>query len=47
MSLSLFLYLIAAILIGLAAFGVNPPRVALGWLGVGLAVFTFGVLPEL
>lgn len=47
MSLSLFLYLLATILIGLAAFGINPPRVALGWLGLALAVFTFGVLPAL
>lgn len=47
MNLSLFLYLVALILIGLAAFGVNPPRVALGWLGLALAVFTFGVLPGL
>lgn len=37
------LYLIAAILCGLAAFGVGG-RIALGWAGVGLAIFTFGVL---
>lgn len=47
MSLSLFLYLVATILIGLAAFGINPPRVPLAWLGMAIAVFTFGVLPAL
>lgn len=44
MGLSTVLYLISAILCGLAAFGVGS-KVALGWLGVSLAIFTFGVLP--
>lgn len=38
MSLSLFLYLVAVILIGLSAFGINPPRVSLAWLGMAIAV---------
>jgi hypothetical protein len=38
------LYLIAVVLLVLAALGVAT-RVALGWAGLALAVFTFGVLP--
>ena len=38
------LYAIAVILLLLAAFGVGT-RVTLGWLGLAVAVFTFGVLP--
>jgi hypothetical protein len=37
------LYAIAVILLVLAALGLGT-RVALGWLGLALAVFTFGVL---
>jgi len=38
------LYAIAVILLVLAALGLGK-RLALGWLGLALAVFTFGVLP--
>jgi hypothetical protein len=44
-TLSVFLYAIAVLLIALAAFGVNTRRVSLAWLGMAIAVFTFGVLP--
>ena len=46
-TLSVFLYFVAALLIALAAFGVNTRRVSLAWLGMALAVFTFGVLPAI
>ena len=38
------LYAIAVILLVLGALGVGK-RVALGWAGLAVAVFTFGVLP--
>ena len=38
------LYAIAVILLVIGALGVGE-RVTLGWLGLALAVFTFGVLP--
>lgn len=45
--LSLILYVVAVILLLLAAWGVRQGRVRLGWLGLAIAVFTFGVLPGL
>lgn len=45
--LAFLLYVAAVILLALAAFGVRAGRVQLGWLGLAVAVFTFGVLPEL
>jgi hypothetical protein len=39
------LYAIAVILLVLGALGVGGKRVALGWAGLAIAVFTFGVLP--
>lgn len=45
--LALILYLTAVILLALAAFGVRAGRIRLGWAGLAVAVFTFGVLPEL
>jgi hypothetical protein len=39
------LYAIAVILLVLGALGVGGKRVALGWAGLAVAVFTFGVLP--
>jgi hypothetical protein len=45
MTVEVVLYLIAVILLVLAAFSVAAGRVALGWLGLAVAVFTFGVLP--
>ncbi len=47
MSVSLLLYLIALVLLVLAAFGVSPPRVSLGWLGLSVWLFTAAVLPSL
>jgi hypothetical protein len=43
-TLEVVLYVIAVVLLVLAALGVGT-RVALGWVGLALAVFTFGVLP--
>lgn len=40
--LQLVLYLIT-----LAAFGVSPPRVSLGWLGLAIAWFAHALLPLL
>lgn len=45
--MQLVLYLIAVILITLAAFGVSPPRVSLGWLGLAVAWFAHALLPLL
>jgi hypothetical protein len=47
MTISLFLYILAVILLFLAAIGVNPPRVSLGWLGLTLWLFTYALLPHL
>ena len=49
MTLSLGLYLIATILLLLAAAGVPQPpkRWALGWLGLAIWLFTYAILPEL
>jgi hypothetical protein len=47
MSLQVFLYVLGAILLALAALGVNLPRVSLGWLGLAVVVFAFGVLPAI
>jgi hypothetical protein len=47
MSVSLVLYIIAVILLGLAAFGVGASRVSLGWLGLALWLFTAAILPHL
>jgi hypothetical protein len=43
-TLEVVLYVIAVVLLVLAALGVST-RVALGWAGLALAVFTSGVLP--
>lgn len=43
--LPVVLYLVAVILLTLAAFGVGVRRVSLGWLGLAVAVFTGTVLP--
>lgn len=45
--LAFLLYLVAVVLLLLAAFGVRTGRVSLGWLALAVAVFTFGVLPQL
>jgi len=47
MTIQLFLYLLAVILVTLSAFGVNPPRVHLGWLGLALWLFATSILPSL
>jgi hypothetical protein len=43
-TIEVVLYVIAVVLLVLAALGVGS-RIALGWAGLALAVFTFGVLP--
>jgi hypothetical protein len=43
-TLEVVLYIIATILLVLAALNVGA-RIALGWAGLAIAVFTFGVLP--
>lgn len=45
--LALILYIVAVVLLTLAAFGVSLPRVHLGWLGLAIVVFTAAILPEL
>jgi hypothetical protein len=45
MTVSALLYILAVILLFLAAIGVNPPRVSLGWLGAAIALFAFAILP--
>lgn len=45
--LAIVLYLVAVILLFLAAFGVTARRVSLGWLGLAIAWFTFALLPQL
>ena len=45
MTLQGFLYILAVILLFLATFGINLPRVAFGWLGLAVALFTYAVLP--
>jgi hypothetical protein len=43
-TLEVVLYAIAVVLLVLAALGVGT-RLTLGWAGLAIAVFTFGVLP--
>lgn len=45
--LSLLLYVVALVLLLLAAFGVSAPRVSLGWLGLALWLFTSALLPHI
>lgn len=45
--LAIVLYLVAVILLCLAAFGVTTHRVSLGWLGLAITVFTYALLPRL
>jgi hypothetical protein len=45
MSVELLLYLVSFILLVLATLGLGLPRVAFGWAGLAVFVFTFGVLP--
>jgi hypothetical protein len=47
MTLQLVLYLIALILLILAALGVASRRVSLGWLGLAVWLFAAAVLPAL
>lgn len=47
MTIALFLLIVGLILLLLAAFGINPPRVSLGWLGLALWLFAVGILPAL
>lgn len=45
--IQLLLYVVALILLVLAALGVAAPRVHLGWLGLAVWLFAVGVLPAL
>lgn len=45
--LALILYVVAVILLLLAAFGVRAGRVSLAMLAAAVLVFTYFVLPEL
>jgi hypothetical protein len=45
--LALILYGVAVTLLVLAAVGVNPPRISLGWLGLAIITFTAFLLPHL
>jgi len=45
--LQLFLYMLAVILLVLAAAGVSLPRVHFGWLGLAVALFAGVILPTL
>lgn len=47
MTLQLFLYLLALVLLVVAAFGVSLPRVSLDWLGMALWLFAFAILPAI
>lgn len=44
--LTVVLYIVATTLLACAAAGV-PSRIGLGWLGLAVFVFTFGVLPHI
>lgn len=45
--MALLLYFIAFVLLLLAAFGVGYSRVAFGWLGLAVWLFTAAILPAL
>lgn len=47
MTVALILLVLAFVLLLLAAFNVNPPRVSLGWLGLALWLLAVGILPAL
>jgi len=47
MTVTLLLYVLALVCLLFAAFGVNPPRVSLGWLGMALWLFAMAILPAL
>ena len=47
MTVALFLYVLALVLLVLAAFGVSLPRLHFGWLGMALWLFAAAILPAL
>lgn len=47
MTVALLLYVIAFILLALAAFGVAAPRVSLGWFGLAIITFATFLLPHI
>ena len=47
MTLQMFFYLLALVLLVLAGFGVAVRRVSLGWLGLACWLFAAAVLPTL
>lgn len=44
--LALVLYILACVLLVLAAFNVGHPRVSFGWLGLAIVTFTAFLLPH-
>jgi hypothetical protein len=46
MMLALVLYVIAWVLLVLAAFNVGHPRMSFGWLGMAIWLFTAVLLPH-
>jgi hypothetical protein len=46
MMLTLVLYVIACMLLALAAFNVGHPRMSFGWLGLAIWLFTAVLLPH-
>lgn len=44
--LALVLYVIACVLLVLAAFNVGHPRISFGWLGLAIVTFTAFLLPH-
>lgn len=47
MSVTLLLYLIATILLGLSAAGVSLPRVHFGWAGLAIIAIAALILPAI
>jgi hypothetical protein len=47
MTWALFFYIVATILLVLAAFGFAVRRVSFGWLGLALWLFTYALWPHL
>jgi len=45
--MALLLYFVAFVLLLLAAFGVDYRRIAFGWLGLAIWLFTAALLPHL
>jgi hypothetical protein len=46
-TMALVLYIIAFVLLLLAAFGVGYSRISFGWLGLAIWLFTYALLPHI